>query len=306
MAEGRAGGLIGEVRSAASLVPETRDAALAEARKLAVVLTPRMRSALSPADRALVDRALGEDALRSLEMAQVPDVLAAGLREKDGRVGRDVLVFPKPIRATWNADRMEAFTRDLRAAATDGGEAVPVAGAMLLSTDIVEAMKADGPRATAASLALVLVIAVVAFRSARLSAAAVGSLVVGVTLMVGGLAWTGARFNFANFVALPITFGIAADYAVNVLHRYQADGGADLGAALAGTGGAVALCSATTIVGYGSLLVAQNRALFSFGVCAVMGEIMCLATALLALPAWLRAPGEETGGAARPQAEVAP
>jgi predicted RND superfamily exporter protein len=54
------------------------------------------------------------------------------------------------------------------------------------------------------------------------------------------------------------------------------------------TGGAVALCSLTTILGYASLLIARNQALFSFGVLAVLGEVACLAAALLALPAVLR------------------
>ena len=287
VAEGRAGGLIGEVRTAESLLPKDREASLAEAKRLATVLTPRLRSTLSEKDRALVDRALGPDALRPLSLAAVPDVLAAGLRERDGRADRNVLVFPKLGAGTWDATRMESFTRDLRAAASEDGAPALIAGSMLLSTDIIAAMKSDGPRATLISLALVLLIAVVAFRSVRLSAAAVGSLLVGVTLMLGALAWAGERFNFSNFVALPITFGIAADYAVNVLARYQADGRGDLRAALASTGGAVAMCSATTIIGYGSLLVAQNRALFSFGVCAVAGELTCLATALIALPALL-------------------
>jgi predicted RND superfamily exporter protein len=34
-------------------------------------------------------------------------------------------------------------------------------------------------------------------------------------------------------------------------------------------------------------LIAQNRALFSFGLFAVAGELACLATALIALPAAL-------------------
>ncbi|APR83392.1 RND superfamily protein [Minicystis rosea] len=287
VAEGRAGGLIGEVRTAQSLLPATREASLEEAKLLAKALTPRLRSMLPEKDRALVERALGPDALRPLDLAAVPDVLAAGLRERDGRADRNVLVFPKLGAGTWDANRMEGFTRDLRAAASEDGAPALIAGSMLLSTDIIAAMKSDGPRATLISLGLVLLIAIVAFRSVRLSAAAVGSLLVGVTLMLGALAWAGERFNFSNFVALPITFGIAADYAVNVLARYQADGRGDLRAALASTGGAVAMCSATTIIGYGSLLVAQNRALFSFGVCAVAGELTCLATALIALPALL-------------------
>ena len=145
----------------------------------------------------------------------------------------------------------------------------------------------DGPRATALALVLVLAICILAFRSVSLSLAAVASLFVGVVTMLGVMAWLGERLNFSNFVALPITFGIGADYSINVLKRYQQDGKLDLHGALRATGGAVALCSATTIIGYGSLLVAQNQALFSFGVFAVAGEIACLATAVLALPAAL-------------------
>jgi hypothetical protein len=53
------------------------------------------------------------------------------------------------------------------------------------------------------------------------------------------------------------------------------------------TGGAVALCSLTTIIGYGSLLIADNQALAGFGLLASLGEVTCLSAALLALPAWL-------------------
>jgi predicted RND superfamily exporter protein len=97
----------------------------------------------------------------------------------------------------------------------------------------------------------------------------------------------GVKINFANFIALPITFGIGVDYSVNVMSRYVQDGRRDVVTALRATGGAVALCSLTTIIGYSSLLVAENRALFLFGVVAVLGEIACLTTALTLLPAVL-------------------
>jgi predicted RND superfamily exporter protein len=112
-------------------------------------------------------------------------------------------------------------------------------------------------------------------------------LFLGVLLMMGVLAWSGERINFSNFVALPITFGIGADYSINVLRRYQSDARGSLLRALGSTSGAVALCSATTVIGFGSLLMAQNRALFSFGVFAIAGELACLVTAVLALPALL-------------------
>src|SRR5690606_29374413 len=91
---------------------------------------------------------------------------------------------------------------------------------------------------TALSLLAVLGICLVAFRARRdqtsanglakrtgaLAGGAIASLFLGVLLMLGGLAWTGARLNFSNFVALPITFGIGADYSINMLKRYQAEG----------------------------------------------------------------------------------
>ena len=88
-------------------------------------------------------------------------------------------------------------------------------------------------------------------------------------------------------ILVPITFGIGVDYAVNVMARYVQDGRRDINGAVRATGGAVALCSLTTILGYSSLLLARNQALFLFGSVAVMGEIACLTTAVVVLPAAL-------------------
>lgn len=48
-------------------------------------------------------------------------------------------------------------------------------------------------------------------------------------------------------------------------------------------------CSLTTVIGYSSLLLAENRALFLFGLFAVMGEIACVTTAVVVLPSVLAA-----------------
>ena len=91
--------------------------------------------------------------------------------------------------------------------------------------------------------------------------------------------------TFLNFIALPITFGIGAEYALNVVTRYREE--RNVSRAVITTGAAVALCSWTTIVGYGSLLAASNQALNGFGLMAIIGEVVCLAAAIVALPALL-------------------
>ncbi|MFZ5896629.1 MAG: efflux RND transporter permease subunit [Myxococcota bacterium] len=297
-AKGAAGGLIGSVRSAELFRSPARDVSRAEARQLAQVLTPRLLSQLAPKDRALVERALSPRSLEPFGAKDIPEVLLAGLKQRDGSFAPNVLVYPKLGNGTWNAELLDAYSKDLRQAATIDGVARPVAGSLLLSSDIARAMNADGPKATRVSLLAVLLICLLAFRSSAKSGersstrdwlgyslAAMVSLAFGVLLMMGSLAWTSQRINFSNFVALPITFGVGADYAINVLRRHQSESSGSLSRALDSTSGAVALCSATTVIGFGSLLMAQNRALFSFGVFAITGELACLATAVLVLPA---------------------
>jgi len=103
--------------------------------------------------------------------------------------------------------------------------------------------------------------------------------------MVAISAMAGVKINFLDFVALPITIGIGIDYSVNIAARARRDGGER--AALAATAGAVILCSYTTTVGYGSLLLSQNRGIRTFGLSAMVGEITCLVAAIAVTPALL-------------------
>lgn len=295
---GGAGDLIAEVRSAQQLLPDTREASIEEGRLLKRAITPKLRSLLKDADRELLDRALSEESLVPLTAGDLPEAFAAGLRERDGRIGRSVLVFPKVGGGTWQAERLGGFTRDMREAAREAGAIA--AGPLLLSSDLADAMRSDGPRVTLLSFLCVIGICIAAFgvvgrQAWAFSGLSVATLLLGVCFMLGFLAWTGAKLNFSNFVALPITFGIAADYSINVLRRFQSEGETpDEG--ISHTSGALALCSAMTVAGWGALLLVENQALFSFGVFAITGELTSLVTAAVALPAvlaWLTAASKD-------------
>jgi hypothetical protein len=290
---GGAGDLIAEVRSAQQMLPDTREASIEEGKLLKRAITPKLRSKLKESERELLDRALSDASLVPLTAQDLPEAFAAGLRERDGRIGRSVLVFPKVGGGTWDSARLADFARDMRAAAAQAGAIA--AGPLLLSSDLADAMRADGPRVTLLSFVSVLGICIAAFgvvgrRAWTFSALSVGALVLGVAFMLGLLAWTGAKLNFSNFVALPITFGISADYSINMLRRFQSEG-ESTDERLSHTSGALALCSATTVIGWGALLLVENQALFSFGQFAITGEVASLVAAVLALPAvlaWLK------------------
>jgi len=113
------------------------------------------------------------------------------------------------------------------------------------------------------------------------------SLLLALVWMMATMAIAGVRLSFINFIALPITFGIGVDYAINIYGRYRQDPARGILAALYGAGGPVILCSLTTSLGYLALLRAHNQAVRSLGAVAVLGEITCLAAALLFLPAAL-------------------
>jgi predicted RND superfamily exporter protein len=194
----------------------------------------------------------------------------------------------------WNGKDVVRFAEELRSIPLPRGD-VPVASSTLVFADVLAAIERDGPRATLLSLAGVVALVLLAFGAGRRSMRSLAdagwvlaALAVGVVWFLGLAGLFGARLNMLNFIALPITFGIGVDYSVNVFQRRRLEHARSIADVMRTTGGAVALCSLTTIIGYSSLLVARNQALVSFGWLAVLGELACLAAALLALPAFLR------------------
>jgi predicted RND superfamily exporter protein len=295
--------MVASVRDVDDVLPLDQPGKIAEVEAIRQAMTPRIRALVPPARKRLVDELLDGGALRPLSFADLPDGLTVGLRERDGTYGRAVLVFPRPGRALWQGEELERFVRTLRTTAlsavrapgrsqtstrlSEGASAPRVAGSLPLSADILSSIRRDGPLASACAFVGVLGVVVLVVRRRLATALVVGALGLGVLWLVGALLALGVRINFANFIAFPITFGIGVDYAVNIMSRYAQDGDRGIEPMLRTTGGAVALCSLTTIIGYSSLLVADNRALFSFGEIAVLGEVCCLAVAIVILPSLL-------------------
>jgi predicted RND superfamily exporter protein len=112
--------------------------------------------------------------------------------------------------------------------------------------------------------------------------------------MVGTAVVLGGKLNFFNFVALPTTFGIGIDYAINIEERMRRSSG-EVARALGEVGPAVLLASMTSILGYASLVTADSRALSSFGALAILGEVSCVVVAVLLVPAaWALAKARQT------------
>jgi predicted RND superfamily exporter protein len=282
---------VARVISVEDVLPPDQEAKIAETEKLRRDITPKIRSLLKPEDEKRLDKVLGDGVLKPIRAEDLPPTLTTGMRERDGSLGRAILVYPRPSDALWKADTLHLFVRtlrDLAGSASNGGTLpVYIAGGIPLSSDILLSIGRDAPIASLVSFVGVLAVVVIVLRARKASLYVIGALLVGVLWLLGATMALGIKINFSNFIAFPITFGIGVDYAVNVITRYVQDGEHDVSGAVRSTGGAVALCSLTTIIGYSSLLLAKNRALFLFGLLAVLGEIACLTVAVVALPALL-------------------
>jgi len=210
--------------------------------------------------------------------------------EKDGRRGNIVLV-DKPVVAKGEAENAlvtVAFIRSLREAALEVSPNIAAAGYLPLSADLILAIKEAGPKTALIACFAVLIVVTTLFRDLKTVSLVMSSLWVGVLWMIGLILWFDIKINFLNFIALPITFGIGVDYGINIFQRFRQEGNKSLLDAVRHTGGAVAMCSLTTVIGYTSLLMAGNQAFVSFGILAVLGELCCAFTAIVFLPAILR------------------
>lgn len=222
--------------------------------------------------------------LRAPRPEDLPALVRAQFTERNGRFGTPVYVHYKPWYSPSDGRKLivvAGLTQNVR---LDDGRVIPTVSRATVFAEMVQAMSSDGPRATLAAFGVVVIHSLLATRALGPAAMVLGSLLSGILLTVGGAAHLGVRLNFLNFVALPLTFGIGVEYAMNLYDRVEHLGG-DPSLGLRSVGGAVTLCSLTTIIGYGSLLVADNQALQSFGYLAVAGEIACITTALFLLPA---------------------
>ncbi len=259
----------------------------------------RRRNYIADRDWEKIEQLFPAGELKPIEIADLPEQMAAPFAEKDGTRGRLVYIVPTKDASIWDGHYLIRMADSFRRTELPDGSLVRGSGRMVIFADVILSIVENAPRAMLVSLFGTLAVVLLAFRRRADSLWVVGSLLVGLLWTIGilsvwnsswdaqhGLKIEGIKLNFLNFVALPITIGVGVDYAVNVMQRYRLASG-DLKRVIIETGGAVVLCSLTTMVGYLALTLSINGAIRSFGIAAALGEVCCVLTGVLVLPAIL-------------------
>jgi uncharacterized protein len=286
--------LLVEIRSVADLVPLQQAQKILLLDEVRTLLDDDGIATLDDDERKTLESLRPPIGLVPLQFADVPTELSWPFVEQDGSIGKLILLKGSSRFNTWMVDERVDFANQIRklpmpAGAILGGEGLVVA-------DIVRVMERDAPLLILVALlgAIATIGVAVGFRRHGLVTLLCGLL--GVTAMITVCAAVGIRVHFLDLIALPITIGIGIEYAVNIASRDRQDAAAaHVGRhhVMEQTGGAVALCSFTTMVGYGSLLLSANGGIRSFGLAAMIGEVTCVVAALVFAPAmltWLRRP----------------
>ncbi|HEY0251863.1 MAG TPA: MMPL family transporter, partial [Kofleriaceae bacterium] len=227
--------------------------------------------------------------LKEITFDQLPPAIKdkPEVTEADGRVGLMISIHSANGLDEWNGHDLVRFASAVRRLELPDKEVVTTSGSSVIFADILDAIEKDGPRVTGvAALGLVVMVVIVVGRNRR-SVAVLVATVAGSLLMVATCALLHLKVNFLDFVALPITLGLGIDYAINVAHRQDEEAIPDPILTLRTSGSAVFVCSLTTMIGYGSLLVSENLAIRGFGTASLLGEVACVLTALVLVPALL-------------------
>ena len=282
--------VIKEVRTIYDALPgdaATQDRKLAILKDIRDIIDKNNFDFLSDEDRKLLDELTPPADLRRLTMDDLPVEILRQYIEDNGTKGTPVYVYMADGMSVWDGHDLEKFADAVREIKLSNGHTIRSSGHAVIFTDMTNYVSREGPWATLGAFIFVTLVIIVAFRRFRhiwLLAASMGA---GVLLMMGIAVVAGQKINFLNYIAIPIQFGIGVDYSVNIYTRFLEEGPGSIGRVLRSTGGAVMITSLTTIIGYGALWFSINGAINSFGWLANIGEVACLAVAVLLLPAYL-------------------
>ncbi|MBI4638048.1 MAG: MMPL family transporter [Candidatus Rokubacteria bacterium] len=182
----------------------------------------------------------------------------------------------------WEREGAGRFVAELRSVDPD------VTGTPVITFEAIRLMERAYKQGTVYALILVSTIAFLMLRRLRETVLALLPLGAGLLWTVGLMYAFGLSFTMGNVFGLPLMLGAAAEYGLNVVMRFME--GREHGGPLVArsTVMAVLVNGLTTIVGFGSLMVADHRGIFGLGLLLTLGTLASLIASLVVLPVLLR------------------
>jgi len=276
---------VGSCYTVYDLLPKNQDEKTAWLKKIDNLLDKRWLDEIKGDVGTKIGRIKKSLKRGSLEIQDLPNDLVQNFKDLEGNVGTFVYINPRAGMLLSDGRNLLRFAETIRDIKLDDGRIFHATGESLILADVVKIVKEEAPLLTLASFVAVSLFVFLSIRKLNESYVIIVSLIWSVLIMVAIMAILDIKINFFNFVALPLTFGIGVDYALNIGSRLHMDKKKRTVEIIRHTGGAVMLCSSTTIIGYYVLTRSNNQAVAQFGYMAIIGEIACIFAAVLLVPA---------------------
>tara|TARA_B100000029_G_scaffold65097_1_gene58198 strand:- start:14 stop:2743 length:2730 start_codon:yes stop_codon:yes gene_type:complete len=191
-----------------------------------------------------------------------------------------ITVFPSVD--IWNLEKRQEYLKDLRSVDPNvTGSAVHMFNSTSLMT---EGYIKGGIYAMTAIIIYVFSV----FRNLRTVIFILLPVFVGSIWTLGIMDALNLKLNMANLVILPLILGIGVVNGIHITHRYREEEDKTKVVLGKSTGRAVLLSSLTTIIGFGSMMVADHYGVFSLGLVLSLGVLCCLIASITFLPALLK------------------
>src|SRR5204863_143799 len=178
----------------------------------------------------------------------------------------------------WDRQGALDFVTELRSVDPD------VTGTPIITFEAIRLMERSYKEGTVYAVLLVSLVTSLTLRRARETVLALLPLGLGMLWTFGLMYFFDLQFNMGNVFGLPLILGAAAEYGLNVVMRYME--GRDHGGPLIArsTVMGVLVSGLSTIVGFGSLMVADHRGIFGLGLLLTLGTATSLVAAACAHP----------------------
>jgi hopanoid biosynthesis associated RND transporter like protein HpnN len=214
-----------------------------------------------------------------ITIKDVPDELRRKFIGENGRF----LIQIHPKVDIWEKAGAAQFVQEMRTVDPD------VTGPPIITYEATVLMERAYLTGTLYAFVLVGGLSVLMIRRMRESMLALVPMVLALLWTIGLMQVFGIKFNLANIWGLPLIIGTAAEFGLNVIVSHlevRSHPGGPLIARSAVMG--VMLNGITTMVGFGSLMIASHQGIFSLGLLLTLGSLCGLVAALVVLPVLLQ------------------
>jgi uncharacterized protein len=215
---------------------------------------------------------------RPVVLADVPEEIHRKFIGKRG----DFLLQIHPRVDIWEREGARTFVHQLRSVDPD------VTGAPIITYEAIGYMERAYYQGTIYAFLVVGILSFLMIRRVKETLLALLPLVLALLWTMGLMRVFNIQFNMANVWGLPLIIGASAEFGLNVMIRYLE--GRDHGGPLVArsTVMAVALSGVSTMVGFGSLMIARHQGIYSLGLLLTLGSACGLFASLAVLPVILR------------------